>query len=516
MRSSRCVSSIATALHKIFILPLEHRQSQFAIRTTSTSSTSFHSTLLSPPPIQYQQRRYASKYKATEKPTTAEKSRLPRDDEIRSWSVSLVDENGRLCDPRPTHDVLATIDRKVSTLVVVVPADPHTHAPPICKIFNKQALRESETARLKAAKGGGVTTKTMELNWAIGANDLGHRMGKLKGWLEKGWRVEVLVAGKRKGRKANEEEAEGVLGAVRGVLAEAGGKETKPMEGKVSLGEGKGLGTVTLYLEGKVKKEGAEKSGEAGDAKRSNEEISVQKVVEQEIGIARATGTDNDRKEDKGINLNGEGDTAGMSTEGTIVQPVIAKEFADGQGSEADDAEKLTEKLTEQVAVEGVVEEDITQDFEEEPAEETIGEDLTEKVAEGFTENVAGEVTERNMAEGATTKDSDWKRGGEINLSRESDAGQKSLEEMSVEAMVAEQVAEGKNSEANDAGKFLEEIAAKEAIPEAISEDNKVQKGAAKQATYKNMEGGWARQPRLWNKTRKNSSAAGDSGSRPI
>ncbi len=158
--------------------------------------------------------------------------------------MTLVDENGRLTEPRSTYSVLEDLDRKTSSLVVVVPGQPGV--PPICKILNKQAMREAEKARLKSARGTGVTQKTMELNWAIGKNDLGHRMGKLKSFLEKGWRVEVVIAGKKKGKKASEEEAEELLRVIKEVLAEVGGKEMKPMEGKL-------LAQCTLYLEGKAK-----------------------------------------------------------------------------------------------------------------------------------------------------------------------------------------------------------------------------------------------------------------------
>jgi translation initiation factor IF-3 len=93
------------------------------------------------------------------------KSRLPRDDEIRSWTVILVNEEGTLDDPRSKLDILESIDRTKESLVVVVPGEPGT--PPICKIMNKKTMREGEKARAKAARGSGVTTKTIELNWAI-------------------------------------------------------------------------------------------------------------------------------------------------------------------------------------------------------------------------------------------------------------------------------------------------------------------------------------------------------------
>jgi translation initiation factor IF-3 len=172
------------------------------------------------------------------------KRRLPRDDEIKSWSVSLVSEEGKLNEPRSTADILSSIDRKTHSLVVVVPGEPGV--PPICKIMNKQAMREAEKAKTKASKNPGATIKTIELNWAIDGNDLGHRLNKVKEFLSKGFKVEVALAEKRKGRKATEEEAEGLLRKIREAVKEVdGAKETKPMEGKL-------LKPATLYAEGKA------------------------------------------------------------------------------------------------------------------------------------------------------------------------------------------------------------------------------------------------------------------------
>ncbi|KAK6585015.1 hypothetical protein PZA11_003239 [Diplocarpon coronariae] len=230
MRSSRFISSTARALHKTFISPLEHCQISIVLARRPT-----------PIPLSlrpYQQQRHASN-KSDSKSITAEKSRLPRDDEIKDRFIILVDAEGRMTNPRHTHSVLATLDRKINTLTVVAPAE--ENVPPICKILNKQAMREAEKARLKAAKSSGVTTKTMELNWAIEKGDLTHRMGKLKRWLEKGWRVEVVLAGKKRARKATEDEAKGLLAVIRGVLGEVGGKENKPMEGNLSRGKARDL-----------------------------------------------------------------------------------------------------------------------------------------------------------------------------------------------------------------------------------------------------------------------------------
>ena len=249
MRSSRRVFSTASALHRVFIAPIEALQLQFSRRTAIPTLSTFASSSLPKAPRLLIQRTLVSS-------ATAAKSRLPRDDEIKSYSVSLVDEEGKLQDPRSTADILSSIDRKKFSLCIVVPGEPGV--PPICKIQSKERLREAEKARQKAERNSrGGTAKTIELSWVIDRHDLGHRMDKLKGFLEKGWKVEVVCAKKRKGKTATPEEAEALVARIRDVCGSVvGSREFKPMEGKL-------LETVTLHLEGKAVKENkAEKEEE--------------------------------------------------------------------------------------------------------------------------------------------------------------------------------------------------------------------------------------------------------------
>lgn len=157
--------------------------------------------------------------------------------------VRVVGEDGKLKEPQQTVDVLNSIDRSQESLVVVV--DPGgNESTPICKIINKKAARQAEKAR-KAVKNPGATVKTIELNWAIDMNDLGHRLNKMKEFLSKGNKVELVLASKRKGRKATPEEANIVLEKIRAALAEVdGAKESKAMEGKI-------LGHAVLFMQGK-------------------------------------------------------------------------------------------------------------------------------------------------------------------------------------------------------------------------------------------------------------------------
>jgi translation initiation factor IF-3 len=178
--------------------------------------------------------------------TDPKKSRLPRDDEITAWSVTVVDADQKLSEPRLTSAVLESFDHKTHSLVVVVPGE--EGVPPICKIVNKK----KEWAAAKAKKrqqssGGAAPSKTLELNWAIEHGDLQHRLQRMRDFLEKGFKLEIVLAPKRRGRQATAEEAQGLLSRIREVVNEVGARESKSMEGKMN-------GVLTLYTEGNTKK----------------------------------------------------------------------------------------------------------------------------------------------------------------------------------------------------------------------------------------------------------------------
>jgi len=110
-------------------------------------------------------------------------------------------------------------------------------------------MREAEKARTKGTKNPGATIKTIELNWAIDGNDLGHRLNRVKEFLGRGNKVEVVLAAKRKGRKATLEEAQSLLQKIKEAIGEVeGARETRAMEGKI-------LQQATIYAEGRAPKQ---------------------------------------------------------------------------------------------------------------------------------------------------------------------------------------------------------------------------------------------------------------------
>src|SRR4051794_13435013 len=116
MRNSRCVFNTAAALHRVFIAPIEQSQLHRARCTPSTTLTSSRAitSLFNTP----QRRTY---FVARPAGTEPAKGRLPRDEEITAYSVSIVDPDNKLLEPRSTRDILSRINRETHSLVVVVP-----------------------------------------------------------------------------------------------------------------------------------------------------------------------------------------------------------------------------------------------------------------------------------------------------------------------------------------------------------------------------------------------------------
>jgi translation initiation factor IF-3 len=145
--------------------------------------------------------------------------------------VQVVNEEGNLDEPQKLLDVLASFDRnKFFCIQVAAAAGPSK--PPICKILNKKEYRESEKAKIKAAKSAAQSTKQVELNWAIDAHDLQHRLKQLATFLDKGRKVEVILTRKKHKRSATVDEIKNVMQSVMDTIREAGGTQIKPMEGE--------------------------------------------------------------------------------------------------------------------------------------------------------------------------------------------------------------------------------------------------------------------------------------------
>jgi len=164
----------------------------------------------------------------------------------------IVMEGKGLTGPHETEAVLRGLNLKTHTLRVVSTAkqagDRGGGGLPICKIFNRaeEAAKKASELAARAEKEkqkGKQKYKIVEINWAIAENDLLLKTKRMKEFLESGYRVEVVLLGKRHGRKATEEEAKEVVRRVKEALGEVvGAKEARNSEGNVGR-------TMRMYIE---------------------------------------------------------------------------------------------------------------------------------------------------------------------------------------------------------------------------------------------------------------------------
>lgn len=261
MRRSTYYITSTEALRRVFLPP----RNDATIRTYTTRPTNRTpkpSQCLSfphPSPIYLQRLRHASTKTALFRPFAPsspspdqfgpkdnKSDRRPRDEEISALRVYMVrPSDSRLTEPQLLSNVLAMRERddkgKYTQFVQEV-SPPSEELPyPVCKMSDKKAAREAEEAKLKAAKAVKKTSrqsKQLLLSWTVSDNDLGHRMARLKEFLEKGSKVELVFGSQRKSgwakkRAPTEEEANGVLEKIRKAVGEVEGAQEKEMQGTI-------------------------------------------------------------------------------------------------------------------------------------------------------------------------------------------------------------------------------------------------------------------------------------------
>ncbi|KAI4944965.1 hypothetical protein J4E91_008310 [Alternaria rosae] len=185
------------------------------------------------------------------------------DQAIEADLINLVDEEGVFHNNVPLDEALTSFNKVTHHLVQMTPGkydedgnlDPNSL--PTCRVISKIDLRAQhqkklETLRRQAkGQGAGPATKSLELNWAIAAGDLKHRLVAMKKFLKEGRKVEVTLGPKKHGRKATPEEANAVFKAIENAVADCKGARETKREGEVG-------GIMTVVYEGKKveKKEG--------------------------------------------------------------------------------------------------------------------------------------------------------------------------------------------------------------------------------------------------------------------
>lgn len=159
------------------------------------------------------------------------------DEDIPARQVQLRDSGtGKLLEAQSTFSLLRSINR--DTEVVRALATPPGQ-PAIVEVTTKEILLDRlKQKQLQAASVEKVKRdskpKQIELNWAIGGNDLDMKMKQLRQFVEKGKKVEILLAAKKRQRKATPEEANTVVQEIRKTVDEIEGcRELKPLDGKI-------------------------------------------------------------------------------------------------------------------------------------------------------------------------------------------------------------------------------------------------------------------------------------------
>ncbi|KIK07643.1 hypothetical protein K443DRAFT_168371 [Laccaria amethystina LaAM-08-1] len=132
--------------------------------------------------------------------TKQQKASSPRNqnrgENIKQRIVQLVDqETGKPGPPRNLGDILASIDEKTHyvELVSETPA-------PLVKIFDKAEEKIRYLARKAQAKASAQRNqrKEIQLTWSTQPGDIAHKLAKVREELEKGCRVDLVFAPKKK------------------------------------------------------------------------------------------------------------------------------------------------------------------------------------------------------------------------------------------------------------------------------------------------------------------------------
>lgn len=190
----------------------------------------------------------------------AGKNDVPRDENIRASRVYVIQADNKRGEPIRLEDALdarSRDERGRLTQYLRQVREPDDQIPyPLCRYYDKQYERDKDLAKKKAAKASKTEQKQLEINWTVSDNDLSHRMARLKEFLEKGWKVDVVIGSTRKrGWSAKRTDNLGLAGNLvakvrEAALQVAGSREKAEMKGK--LGE-----EASLSFEGPKKKESA-------------------------------------------------------------------------------------------------------------------------------------------------------------------------------------------------------------------------------------------------------------------
>ena len=167
-------------------------------------------------------------------------AKFTKDEDIKALQVCVrgaeVDGHATLSEPQTLRHLLQDLDRQKQCIIQL--SKPGASEYPVVQIVNRDDLLKQVRDKEKHVKEQQKESrekkpKQIEMNWAIDGHDLEIKLKQLEKFLEKDKKVEILLASKRKGRKAQLAEGMALLKQIRTRLAEMDAKEVKTMEGEV-------------------------------------------------------------------------------------------------------------------------------------------------------------------------------------------------------------------------------------------------------------------------------------------
>jgi len=147
---------------------------------------------------------------------------------------------------------------------------------PVCRIYNREALKQKEEeltaqARERLAAEKGRKLKIVEMSWSSDRKDSDVKIKRLREFLDKGQRVEMVLFPKKvkRGQKppstTMEEKIELVKKIEEAVATVKGAREARKRDGSVGQ-------TMTFYFEGPSPLSKRKKLLENGDAEKADKQ----------------------------------------------------------------------------------------------------------------------------------------------------------------------------------------------------------------------------------------------------
>ncbi|WVF69867.1 hypothetical protein IAT40_004648 [Kwoniella sp. CBS 6097] len=209
-----------------------------AIRPASSSSSSYYPSrppprFPRPPPSQS---RIQSQYQTPSSSSFGIKKEIEsepdpnahplsyKDAAIPYRTVQLVDPTtNHLLDPQPLRAVLATYDQSTHTLVLVSVDKEVPIVKLVDKIEERRKERESEE-KAKLKKKMAMEEKEVQVSWQSAQGDIKHKLDLAKSLLEKGDRVQVVFANRKRGETVPDPKKNEIIASFDEVLGEVGNK----------------------------------------------------------------------------------------------------------------------------------------------------------------------------------------------------------------------------------------------------------------------------------------------------